>query len=81
MALHKNFPKSPYAILDPKTRWVPADETYRTSDVQEYVSVVGTDAFMDFVESIKGEGVELEEREMGEGTEPKAPLYQTHRHL
>lgn len=47
---------------------------YRTSDVAEYVSVVGTDAFMDFVESIKSEGVELEKRKMGEGTEPKAPL-------
>jgi type III restriction enzyme len=29
---------------------------------------------MDFVESIKSEGVELERRRMGEGTEPKAPL-------
>ncbi len=47
---------------------------YRTSDVTEYVSVVGTDAFMDFVESIKSEGVELEKNKMGEGTEPKAPL-------
>ena len=47
---------------------------YRGSDVTEYVSVVGTDAFMDFVESIKSEGVELEKRKMGEGTEPKAPL-------
>ncbi len=43
-------------------------------DVTEFVSVVGTDAFMDFVESIKGEGVELEHKRMGEGTEPKAPL-------
>jgi len=40
----------------------------------EYVSVVGTDAFMDFVESIQAEGVELERREMGEGTKPKTPL-------
>jgi len=47
---------------------------YRVSDVTEYVSVVGTDAFMDFVESIKNEGVELEKKKMGEGTEPKAPL-------
>ena len=47
---------------------------YRTSDVVEYVSVVGTDAFMDFVESIKSEGIELEKSEMGEGTEPKSPL-------
>ena len=47
---------------------------YGISDVPEYVSVVGTDAFMDFVESIKNEGVELEKRKMGEGSEPKAPL-------
>ena len=47
---------------------------YRTSDVKECVSVVGTNAFMDFVESIKSEGVELEKVEMGEGTKPNAPL-------
>jgi type III restriction enzyme len=41
---------------------------------EEYVSVVGTDAFMDFVESIQAEGVELERRAMGEGTKPKTPL-------
>lgn len=44
-------------------------------NTEEYVSVVGTDAFMDFVESIQAEGVELERREMGEGTKPKAPLF------
>ena len=43
-------------------------------DAEEYVSVVGTDAFMEFVESIQAEGVELERRSMGEGTEPKTPL-------
>lgn len=43
-------------------------------NTEEYVSVVGTDAFMDFVESIQAEGVELERREMGEGTKPKTPL-------
>src|SRR4030042_84198 len=47
---------------------------YRDSDLEEYVSVVGTDAFMDFVESIRNEGVELERRKMGEGAEPKAPI-------
>ena len=26
MALHPNFPESPYAILDPAIRWFPADE-------------------------------------------------------
>jgi len=43
-------------------------------DTEEYVSVVGTDAFMEFVESIQAEGVELERKAMGEGTKPKAPL-------
>jgi type III restriction enzyme len=47
---------------------------YRDPDISEMVSVVGTDAFMDFVESIKSEGVELEHRTMGAGTAPKAPL-------
>ncbi len=42
--------------------------------MDELVSVVGTDAFMEFVESIQDEGVELERRSMGEGTEPKTPL-------
>lgn len=43
-------------------------------DIEEYVSVVGTEAFMDFVESIKAEGVVLERKAMGEGTGPKTPL-------
>ena len=43
-------------------------------NMEEYVSVVGTDAFMDFVESIQAEGVELERKAMGEGTKPKTPL-------
>jgi type III restriction enzyme len=47
---------------------------YMGSDVTEYVSVVGTDAFMDFVESIQSEGVELERKAMGTGTPPKAPI-------
>ena len=42
--------------------------------VEEYVSVIGTDAFMDFVESIQAEGVELERKAMGEGTKPKTPM-------
>ncbi len=29
MSLHKDFPKSPYAILDPSIRWFPADETLK----------------------------------------------------
>ena len=42
--------------------------------VEEYVSVVGTDAFMEFVESIQAEGVQLERRPMGIDTKPKTPL-------
>lgn len=47
---------------------------YRENDLVEQVSVVGTDAFMDFVESIKSEGVEFERRSMGTGTPPKGPM-------
>lgn len=42
--------------------------------VEEYVSVVGTDAFMDFVESIQAEGVVLERKPMGPDTGAKTPL-------
>ncbi len=47
---------------------------YPGYEVEEYVSVVGTDAFMDFVESIQSEGVELERKAMGEGTGAKTPV-------
>ncbi len=43
-------------------------------DVEEYVSVVGTPMFMDFVESIKGEGVILERKAMGSGSKPITPM-------
>lgn len=42
--------------------------------VEEQVSVVGTPAFMEFVESIQAEGVELERKPMGERTAAKTPL-------
>ncbi len=42
-------------------------------DVEEYVSVIGTPAFMDFVESIKAEGVELEKRRMDGTTKAVTP--------
>ena len=41
---------------------------------REEISVVGTDAFMDFVESIQNEGITLERRAMGEGVDSKTPL-------
>ena len=43
-------------------------------DIEEYVSVIGTPAFMEFVESIKAEGVELEKRKMGTGVGPITPI-------
>ena len=42
--------------------------------IPEEVSVVGTPAFMDFVESIQAEGVVFEKKPMGEGAQPKTPL-------
>lgn len=42
-------------------------------DVEEYVSVIGTPAFMEFVESIKAEGVELEKRKMDRSGTPITP--------
>lgn len=47
---------------------------FGSDDINEYVSVVGTPAFMDFVESIKGEGVILEKRLMGANTKPISPM-------
>ena len=43
-------------------------------DSTEYVSIVGTDDFMEFIESIRNEGVELERKPMGEGTGAKTPI-------
>lgn len=42
--------------------------------LEEYVSVIGTEAFMEFVEQIQAEGVELERKPMGKGTDPQTPL-------
>ncbi|GEM_PF-1795664 len=35
MALHKNFPDSPHAILDPGIRWFPADEALRETSMKK----------------------------------------------
>ena len=35
MALHKDFPESPYSILDPTIRWFPADESLRESSMDK----------------------------------------------
>ncbi len=47
---------------------------FRGNEIKESVSIIGTDAFMDFVKSITREGVQLEYRKMGEGTETNAPV-------
>jgi type III restriction enzyme len=35
MALHKDFPESPHAILDPGIRWFPADEALRETSMEK----------------------------------------------
>ena len=35
MALHKDFPQSPHAILDPGIRWFPADEALRETSMEK----------------------------------------------
>jgi len=47
---------------------------FRGEPVQEKVSVVGTEAFIEFVESIKSEGVDIDHVAMGEKTKPKSPM-------
>ena len=47
---------------------------FRGQDINEKVSVVGTQAFIDFVESIKSEGVDLEYRPMGDRTPGAGPM-------
>lgn len=47
---------------------------YFGNDQSEYVSVMGTDAFIEFVESIKSEGVEFERKPMGDPGQRKDSL-------
>ncbi len=35
MALHPDFPESPYSILDPAIRWFPADEALRETSMEK----------------------------------------------
>jgi type III restriction enzyme len=46
---------------------------FRGEPVPEKVSVIGTDAFIEFVEGIKAEGVDLEYEAMGAGTPAEVP--------
>ncbi len=43
MALHKNFPKSPYEILYPSIRWFPGDEELRTEKIQNLLPPLVTE--------------------------------------
>jgi len=45
-----------------------------TGGEKEYLSVIGTNAFMEFVEDINKEGVELERKPMGPDTLPKTSI-------
>lgn len=48
---------------------------FRGQNVKENVSVIGTEAFIEFVEAIKVEGVELEYAQMGQNSKnPKTPM-------
>jgi len=44
------------------------------ADVKEELAVIGTPAFIEFVESIKEEGVELGYRKMGPGVQTRTPI-------
>ena len=37
MALHKDFPKDPYEILEPEIRWFPADESIREEGANKLI--------------------------------------------
>lgn len=43
MALHNNFPKSPYEILEPSIRWFPGDEELRTEKIQNLLPPLVTE--------------------------------------
>lgn len=38
MALHKDFPDDPHAILDPSIRWFPADESLRETSAERLMA-------------------------------------------
>ena len=43
MALHPNFPKSPYEILEPSIRWFPGDEELRSEKIQNLLPPLVTE--------------------------------------
>jgi len=65
---------APANILPEQTLGRGLRRMYFGSDTQEHVSVMGTPAFMEFVESIQSEGVSFERVPMGAGTTRKDSL-------
>ncbi len=65
---------SPARILPEQTLGRGLRKMYRNDSCEEYLSVIGTRPFLEFVESIQTEGVELEKRSMGKGTPAIAPF-------
>ena len=66
--------KAPSNILPEQTIGRGLRRMFFGQDVKEQVSVLGTERFLEFVETIKNEGVELERRPMGEGAAPVGPM-------
>jgi type III restriction enzyme len=58
---------SPARILPEQTLGRGLRRMYFGTDIPEHVSVIGTPAFIEFVESIRSEGVEFERKPMGPG--------------
>jgi type III restriction enzyme len=65
---------SPARILPEQTLGRGLRRMYFGSDEAEHVSVIGTPAFIEFVESIRSEGVEFEHKPMGPGGAPAESL-------
>lgn len=65
---------SPAKILPEQTLGRGLRRMFRGQSLDEKVSVVGTSAFMEFVETIKSEGVEFETAPMGAGAAGQGPL-------
>lgn len=59
---------SPARILPEQTLGRGLRRMYFGTDTPEHVSVIGTSAFIEFVESIRSEGVEFERKSMGSGS-------------
>lgn len=66
--------QAPSNILPEQTIGRGLRRMFAGNGVKEQVSVLGTERFLEFVETIKNEGVELERRPMGEGSAPAGPM-------